>query len=722
VQFFAIGTSGTDFAISSVTDTHTFNLPTASATNRGALSSADWTTFNNKTSNVGTVTSVAATAGTGISVSGSPITTSGTLTITNTAPDQVVALTASTGISVSGTYPNFTITNTSPSSGGTVTSVGLSSATSGVTIGSTPITTSGTITLAIATASGSQNGLLSSTDWTTFNGKQNALTNPVTGTGTTNYLAKFTGTSTVGNSALFDGGGFGGFNNTGIASRTFVVNAASGRPLALEAVEFANIHSIYLRPNNSGFNLLTSNYITGGVFLPLSLSGRENNADLVLQTGGNVTIGTTTDSGYKFDVNGLGRFSNPLLLGNFNGEALKFQSSTSIGNTYLRFYNSAGTSRGYLGLFWSGTADYMVYDTGSLQMNLNSSNSFTFTGGGGATFSSTGSFGGASLNGAYLVVKGANGVPASSGTTTTAVFRVSSGTGLYNVLDFGTNESLDYSWIQSTRANSLGTYDYLAIQPNGGNLLIGTTTNSGIKFDVNGTGRFGSNSANGDVIINSNLTALLIRGRTPYEASYMALTWDISPNAGMIIGNSLKFNTNATPGTTAGSTALTLASTGLATFSGNVIIGSGTPNKKLEVITGNGTTNGIRLTYAGGVTTEGMDITYLNTGNTTTSFDSIYNSNSAIMQFRMKTGGTAVTAMTILGSGNIMIATTTDSGDKLRVNGTTFTNDIRTFLPEADSVSTPWRFGTASIASITPNRRLRVNVGGVEYYIGAVEV
>jgi hypothetical protein len=89
---------------------------------------------------------------------------------------------------------------------GTVTSVGLSSATSGVTIGSTPVTTSGTITLAIATASGSQNGLLSSTDWTTFNNKQNALTNPVTGTGTTNYLPKFTGSTTIGNSNIQDSG------------------------------------------------------------------------------------------------------------------------------------------------------------------------------------------------------------------------------------------------------------------------------------------------------------------------------------------------------------------------------------------------------------------------------------------------------------------------------------------------------------------------------------
>jgi hypothetical protein len=55
-QYFAIGTSGTDFGISSATDTHTFNLPTASATNTGKLSSANWTTFNNKLSLSDTLT------------------------------------------------------------------------------------------------------------------------------------------------------------------------------------------------------------------------------------------------------------------------------------------------------------------------------------------------------------------------------------------------------------------------------------------------------------------------------------------------------------------------------------------------------------------------------------------------------------------------------------------------------------------------------------------
>ena len=55
-QNFAVGTAGTDFAINSAGSTHTFNLPTASATNRGALSSADWSTFNGKQNSIGLTT------------------------------------------------------------------------------------------------------------------------------------------------------------------------------------------------------------------------------------------------------------------------------------------------------------------------------------------------------------------------------------------------------------------------------------------------------------------------------------------------------------------------------------------------------------------------------------------------------------------------------------------------------------------------------------------
>ena len=62
IQSLATGTTGTDFNISSATATHTFNLPDASASNRGALTSADWTTFNGKAEYAPRVQSVASSA------------------------------------------------------------------------------------------------------------------------------------------------------------------------------------------------------------------------------------------------------------------------------------------------------------------------------------------------------------------------------------------------------------------------------------------------------------------------------------------------------------------------------------------------------------------------------------------------------------------------------------------------------------------------------------
>jgi hypothetical protein len=87
VAALTLGTTGTDLsstvANSTTTPVITLNVPTASATNRGALSAADWTTFNSKGS--GTVTSVA-TAGTvnGLTLTGGPITASGTVTLGGT--------------------------------------------------------------------------------------------------------------------------------------------------------------------------------------------------------------------------------------------------------------------------------------------------------------------------------------------------------------------------------------------------------------------------------------------------------------------------------------------------------------------------------------------------------------------------------------------------------------------------------------------------------------
>ena len=117
VQNFAVGAGGSDFNISSVTDTHTFNLPTASATKRGALSFIDWSAFDAKVD------------------------------------------------------------------------FGDLSATS-------PLSYNGSGVFSIAQSSASTNGYLSSTDWTTFNNK-------IGGSGTANYIAKFTSGSVVGNSLFY---------------------------------------------------------------------------------------------------------------------------------------------------------------------------------------------------------------------------------------------------------------------------------------------------------------------------------------------------------------------------------------------------------------------------------------------------------------------------------------------------------------------------------------
>jgi hypothetical protein len=80
-QTFATGTSGTDFAISSSGTVHTFNLPVASGTNTGKLSSTDWTTFNSK-QNALSGTGFVKISGTTISYDNSTYLTSSTV-ITN---------------------------------------------------------------------------------------------------------------------------------------------------------------------------------------------------------------------------------------------------------------------------------------------------------------------------------------------------------------------------------------------------------------------------------------------------------------------------------------------------------------------------------------------------------------------------------------------------------------------------------------------------------------
>jgi len=101
VAALTLGTTGTDLtstvATGTTTPVITLNVPTASASNRGALSSADWTTFNNKGSGSVTAVSVASANGfAGTSSGGATPALTLTTSITGVLKGNATAISAAT--------------------------------------------------------------------------------------------------------------------------------------------------------------------------------------------------------------------------------------------------------------------------------------------------------------------------------------------------------------------------------------------------------------------------------------------------------------------------------------------------------------------------------------------------------------------------------------------------------------------------------------------------
>jgi hypothetical protein len=236
-------TSGNPLSILNTTTTPIIELLSATSGRNGYLTSTDWTTFNNKQSALGftpanstiTIGTTAPLQGGGnltgdrtISILSASQTQSGIVTTTSqlfggskvfknrVTIDSLLFLNTTTDIPTQ-------ILGLNTTSG--VNSVGRFTLGSGLNI-----TLGGTLQ-ADTSFLFTQSDTLSLNLTSRFAAKQNTLTNPVTGTGTTNTLPLFTGTSTLGNSVIQESSGNIGINTTPFASLTL----GQGKNIMLDA-------------------------------------------------------------------------------------------------------------------------------------------------------------------------------------------------------------------------------------------------------------------------------------------------------------------------------------------------------------------------------------------------------------------------------------------------------------------------------------------------------
>ena len=165
--------------------------------------------------------------------------------------------------------------------------------------------------------------------------------------------------------------------------------------------------------------------------------------------------------------------------------------------------------------------------------------------------------------------------PATTGVSANGNFRLSGTTGSH-VLDFGLSSAATYSWLQSRSRSNYGTNFNLVLNPNGGNVGIGTTS-PGDQLVV---GTFAIHEGGNKVIgfgYSPGASRNLLTG-FPAEIR-------LDPNSGR-----LSFGTSATS-FTLGTTPI-LTSRMAITSQGNVGIGNISPGATLEIGSSNGSVPG----------------------------------------------------------------------------------------------------------------------------------
>jgi hypothetical protein len=512
---------------------------------------------------------------------------------------------------------------------GTVTSVTASS----------PLFSSGGATpnITIQQASGSQNGFLSSTDWTTFNNKQNALTNPVTGTGTTNYLPKFTGPSTIGDSSISDVASSPLSivkNASSITSNLIFISPTTGTNASILNLDNAGAGSFYIgRQNSAGNSVL--------------LSGLGAYASVIGHTGSQ-TLHLVTNAISRVQIDGSG--------------ATTFSSSVTASS----IIRSGGTSSQYLMADGSvSTLTNPVTGTGSLNKvakwgtSTGIVDSFITDAAGTATRIDKD---GVSVTAALLAIAPSTSTNASilnldnGGGGTFYVGRQNSAGNSVLLSGLGAYASVIGHTASQTLHLVTGALSRLAVFGDG-NIGINTTTDAGFKLDVNGTGRFTKSSGAGNIISFSDATYGLDIAATATGGSLQTYNTNQTLDLKTFGTGSIILSTASTP-------RLTIASTGSATFSSTVeTVARFSSSGDSTIIIGGNAAQGISsgeqyITYQNGTTNSNAWMVGMDDGEDWRfAYGAVGEITDANSLIRLTQGG------------NVLIGTTTDAGQRLQVSG-----------------------------------------------------
>jgi hypothetical protein len=217
-------------------------------------------------------------------------------------------------------------------------------------------------------------------------GAQGLLTNPVTGTGNSNYLSKFTAASAISNSQIFDNGTNVGVNTTGAINvdtgwTNFTVNGTSVGLIGLKS-NGTNIGAMYGSSANNDFtiqaygasNSARINFLTASS-LRMSILGN-----------GNVTVGTSNATTLRFTVAQLFSSHSMPALGSLGGLFGFFNTDTeggdlryglvgdvngSTGNVSLQAQRVDGTATAYNMILQQNGGNVLIGTTTDVSRKLN---------------------------------------------------------------------------------------------------------------------------------------------------------------------------------------------------------------------------------------------------------------------------------------------------------------------------------------------------------------